>query len=168
MFPRLLVIVLLSAVAKLAVASCFDTQHPDGESKETIALSQAGTDARFYYHSFDYGYILFVESADIISQLSQSKDGFDVDLLKLIAKDLPLTRHTDLLKYVLIDHVNAGSIQYALTDLLEQRKVGVYQIGTGSLEKSIELKRANFKSGRARTFYAKGNLIMFFMDCVED
>ncbi|HTE40219.1 MAG TPA: hypothetical protein VK629_05285 [Steroidobacteraceae bacterium] len=175
MLHRLLITAMLLVVSQTTIASCFDARFPKGESITEVVTLPPSSGARFYFHTFDFGTMLFVEAADLVSALEESESKFFAPgdkglatLLQQIGKDLPLKVHTDLFKYALHDPSLSYPLQLVLADMLAGGKSGVYNRFSGDFSKSIVLKRWNDSKLSAKKFFDNGNQFFFSIDCTVD
>jgi hypothetical protein len=91
------------------------------------------------------------------------------DLLRLVARDLPLTQSTDLFKYVLLDPYQISVIQRTLVELVGKGDAAVFDAETGHLSATIEMRRENSAHIRSRAFYDSNRKVLIqSVDCIEN
>lgn len=167
-----LVIVLLVRGQSAIGSACIDSAIPRGESRSSVKLLTDVEKPYFYFRTFDYNFAVLVTAKSIRSALESASSNGSKDagnLLKLIAKDLPLIQNTDLFKYVLLDYYQLSVIQRTLVELLESGDAAVFDAETGHLSETIELRRNNSEHIRARAFYDPNKEVLFrSVDCIEN
>jgi len=169
-----LVLIFLVESTKLSAAAstCFDAAIPRGKSSSSVKLPTQIKAPYFYFRSFDYNFAILASSDDVHGalQLASANGSKDAgELLRLVSKDLPLERNTDLFKYVLSDSYQLSAIQRVLVGLLGSGKAAVFDAETGHLSSTMEIKFENSEHLRGRTFYdSNKEILVQSVDCVVD
>ncbi|HTU65587.1 MAG TPA: hypothetical protein VMF52_06545 [Steroidobacteraceae bacterium] len=118
----------IAGPAAAARAVCGDTLGRGHRAQKTITPSFERFGPSYYLHVD--GFVMLLRPQDIVDKLGQlkklRKPGDAEALIAAIQADLPLRAETDLFKYTFIAPERMELIDFAVDQLLEEGRVGVF------------------------------------------
>jgi len=129
-----LCLVAAALLAQSAVA-CGKKWLPRSMTRETVKITGSRESPAYYWRT-ESGYVVFIDPTDVISKLQEGVQGDEQEgansarfprasLLRKIKNDQPLTEHTDLFKYALLQTDFAPELERVTADVLATGHVSI-------------------------------------------